>query len=222
MSDPVPYTSAFLIGMLGGTHCIGMCGGIMNALSFAMPAEKRNARQAAPFLLLYNLGRIASYGAAGAMVGALGWWLEGGPIMRIAAGLMLVAMGLYLAGWWRGLVHLEKLGGHLWKYLQPIGKRMMPVTRPWQALALGAIWGWLPCGLVYSSLAWAATMANWQQSMLLMLSFGLGTLPVMLLTGAFAHQVKSWIQKTAVRNAAALLVIAFGVWTIAWSLAHHH
>ncbi|WP_455205661.1 sulfite exporter TauE/SafE family protein, partial [Kaarinaea lacus] len=142
------------------------------------------------------------------------------PALRLFAGLMMVAMGLYLAGWWRGLVYVEKLGGYVWKYLQPIGNHLMPVTHAWQALLLGVIWGWLPCGLVYSTLTLSATAAHWQQSSLIMFSFGLGTLPVMLLTGAFAHQVKTWIQKRSVRNVAAVLVIGFGVWTIGWVVYH--
>ena len=214
--DPLSYTTAFIIGLLGGAHCIGMCGGIMNALSFAIPEQQRNVRQVTPILLLYNLGRILSYAIAGAIVGLLGGYLQKtgsqvGPTLRIIAGLMLIAMGLYLAGWWRGLTYLEKLGGYLWKYLQPIGNRLMPVTKPSQAALLGIIWGWLPCGLVYSTLTWSATSTSWQQSALIMFSFGLGTLPAMLLTGAFAHQVKVWIQKASVRNIAALLVIGFMV-----------
>ena len=231
MNESLSFTSAFLIGLLGSAHCIGMCGGIMNALSFAVPAEQlqvnqlRQVRRVAPILLLYNLGRIFSYSVAGAIVGGLGWWLQTtgnqmGPVLRIFAGLMMIAMGLYLASWWRGLVYLEKLGGHLWKYLQPIGNRLMPVTKPWQALLLGTLWGWLPCGLVYSTLTLSVSAGNWQQSSLIMLSFGLGTLPVMLLTGAFSHQVKVCIQNSAVRNIAALLVIGFGVWTIAWVVYH--
>jgi sulfite exporter TauE/SafE len=225
MTDPISLSSAFIIGLLGGAHCIGMCGGIMNALSFAIPEQQRRPRQVLPILLLYNLGRIVSYGLAGALMGALGAWLMThaaplGPTLRIIAGLMLVAMGLYLAGWWRGLVYVEQAGTRLWKHLQPLGNRLMPVTRPGQALLLGALWGWLPCGLVYSTLTLAATAASWQQSALIMVSFGLGTLPVMLLSGAFAHRLKRWMQQAAVRHAAALLIIVFGLWTLLWPLLH--
>ncbi len=225
IDEPLTYTAAFVVGLLGGAHCIGMCGGIMNALSFAIPEQQRTIRQVTPILLLYNIGRIFSYTLAGAIVGLLGGYLQQmgsqvGPALRIFAGLMLVAMGLYLAGWWRGLIHLEKLGGYLWKYLQPIGNRLMPVTKPQQAIVLGLIWGWLPCGLVYSALTWSATSMHWQQSALIMFCFGAGTLPAMILTGAFAHQVKMWIQKSSVRNIAALLVIGFGIWTMAWVFYH--
>lgn len=226
MNDPaITLTSAFIIGLLGGAHCIGMCGGIMNALSFAMPDAQRKPRSALPTLLLYNVGRIFSYSVAGAMVGGLGMLLQGpvgilGPGLRIFAGLMLIAMGLYLAGWWRGLVHVERLGGHVWKHLQPLGNKLMPVTRPSQALMLGALWGWLPCGLTYSTLTLAVSTGSWQQAAWVMASFGLGTLPVMLVSGVFAHQLKGWVQHKRVRSIAGILVIGFGVWTIATPLSH--
>ncbi len=226
MNDPtITLTSAFIIGLLGGAHCIGMCGGVMNALSFAMPDAQRKPRSALPTLLLYNVGRIFSYSIAGALVGGLGMLLQGpigilGPGLRIFAGLMLIAMGLYLAGWWRGLVHGERLGGHVWKRLQPLGNRLMPVTRPSQALMLGALWGWLPCGLTYSTLTLAISTGSWHQAALVMASFGLGTLPVMLASGVFAHQLKGWVQNKMVRSIAGIMVMAFGVWTIASPLSH--
>lgn len=227
MNDPViTISSAFIIGLLGGVHCVGMCGGIMNALSFAIPNPPQSKSRSSLTLVLYNLGRIFSYSLAGAMIGGLGMLLQGpvgilGPGLRIFAGLMMIAMGLYLAGWWRGLTHLESLGNHvLWRHVQPITNQLMPVTKSWQALLLGMLWGWLPCGLVYSTLTLAGAIGQWQQSALIMASFGLGTVPVMLLTGAFATQFKAWIQKTAVRSIAALLVIAFGIWTMAPPLIH--
>ena len=220
----ITFSSAFIIGLLGGVHCVGMCGGIMNALSFAMTKQPRS--RTFMILLLYNLGRVASYTLAGVLIGALGMLLQGpvgilGPGLRIFAGLMMIAMGLYLAGWWRGLTHLEALGNRvLWRHIQPITSKLMPVTKNSQALLLGALWGWLPCGLVYSTLTLAGSVGDWRQSALIMASFGLGTVPVMLLTGAFAQQFKTWIQKAALRNIAALLVISFGIWTLAPPLLH--
>jgi hypothetical protein len=233
MNDPViSITAAFVIGLLGSVHCVGMCGGIMNALCFAMPKQTQSKTRTSLTLVLYNLGRVFSYSLAGAMVGGIGMLLQGpdgilGSGLRIFAGLMMIAMGLYLAGWWRGLVHLESLGNHvIWRHIQPVTNRLMPVTKAWQALLLGMLWGWLPCGLVYSTLTLAGAAAQWQQSALIMAGFGLGTVPVMLLTGVFAVQFKAWIQKAAIRNIAALLIIAFGIWTISPPLLHvvggHH
>ena len=226
MPDTLYYvTAAFMVGLLGGAHCVGMCGGIMNALVFAVPENMRSTRKVLPIVLLYNLGRITSYALAGFIIGWLGSWMQfiaspSGIALRILAGVMMIAMGLYIAGWWKGLSHLEKVGGVFWKYLQPIGNRFMPVTRAWQALFLGMVWGWLPCGMVYSALTLSAGVSYGPESALVMIAFGLGTLPVMVLTGAFANKVKAVVQKAAVRNVAALLVIGFGVWTLATPLSH--
>lgn len=229
MNEGVSITSAFTIGLLGGVHCIGMCGGIVNALSFAISDKKPVKLRITTILLLYNTGRIFSYSIAGAVIGGMGWWLQGkhqfiGTGLRIFAGLMLVAMGLYLAGWWRGLTHLEKMGGSVWKYIQPVAVRMMPVSNGRQAFMLGMLWGWLPCGLVYSTLIFAATAADWQQSTIIMACFGLGTLPSLLISGVMAHQLKEVVQKVIVRNVVALFVIVFGIWTLITPIVHlnHH
>jgi hypothetical protein len=219
MTDPITYSAAFLIGLLGGAHCVGMCGGIMGALVMAVPAEKRNAGQLFPMLLCYNIGRISSYCIAGGILGAFGWLLadqfaHAGIILRTFAGLMLVAMGLYLASWWSGLRHLEKAGGALWQKIQPMVKRLMPVETPLHALMIGTLWGWLPCGLLYSALVWAAASANWQEAMNLMLFFGLGTLPAVMATGMFLDKIRSIVQSKGIRSGAAVLVILYGVWTL--------
>lgn len=224
--------AAFVLGILGGMHCLGMCGGIVNALVFA-GGEDRPVRTGV--LLLYNLGRIGSYTLAGALIGGLGLLLQGpdalfGPGLRIFAGLMMIAMGLYLGGWWRGLVLLEQLGNKLvWRHLQPYASRLMPGHGAGSALMLGMLWGWLPCGLVYSTLTLAGSLADWRQSALVMAAFGAGTLPVMLLTGLLAARVRAWLRESAVRWSAAILIIGFGVWTlwlpvqyVAGVTSHHH
>ena len=162
MADLLPLLiSALILGLLGGGHCLGMCGGLMGALTMAIPAEQRNRRL--QLLLAYNIGRISSYALAGLLVGLAGWAIGNSPaalLLRALAGILLVCMGLYLAGWWSGLTRIEALGRHLWRHLQPLTRRLMPVTSVPQALFLGAIWGWLPCGLVYSSLLWAASQGS--------------------------------------------------------------
>ncbi|MCF6339069.1 MAG: sulfite exporter TauE/SafE family protein, partial [Gammaproteobacteria bacterium] len=146
MNDPViSITTAFVIGLLGSVHCVGMCGGIMNALCFAMPKQPQSKTRISLTLFLYNLGRVFSYSLAGAMIGGIGMLLQGpdgmlGSGLRIFAGLMMIAMGLYLAGWWRGLVHLESFGNHvIWRHIQPVTNKLMPVTKAWQALLLGML-----------------------------------------------------------------------------------
>ncbi len=129
-------------------------------------------------LLAYNLGRILSYACAGLLIGLAGWAVANSPaamFLRILAGLLLIAMGLYLAGWWSGLTRIESLGRGLWRHIQPVANRLLPVSNVPRALLLGALWGWLPCGLVYSTLLWSASQGNALDSALLMLAFGLGT-----------------------------------------------
>nr|WP_215730834.1 sulfite exporter TauE/SafE family protein [Pseudomonas lalucatii] len=218
--------SALILGLLGGGHCLGMCGGLMGALTLAIPAERRARRLR--LLLGYNLGRILSYATAGLLLGLAGWALASSPAalaLRVLAALLLIAMGLYLAGWWSGLTRIEALGGGLWRRIQPLTRRFMPVDSPAKALLLGALWGWLPCGLVYSTLLWAASQGDALDSAVLMLGFGLGTLPVLLATGMAAERLTALLRRRGVRTAGGLLVILFGLWTLPgphqhWLMGH--
>ncbi len=217
----VTLAAAFMLGLLSSAHCVGMCGGIMGALALAIPASERRRR--ALLLLSYNLGRILSYTLMGILAGLFVDALAGSggvPWLRLLAGLLLIAMGLYLGNWWRGLVLLERGGSYLWRYLQPVGRRLMPVTRLPQALALGAIWGWLPCGLVYTALAYATTQAQAFNAGAVMLAFGLGTLPAVLATGLAAQRLTQLLRRPRLRWSFALLIIVFGLWTIAVPATH--
>jgi len=218
--------SALILGLLGGGHCLGMCGGLMGALTLAIPPEQRGRRLR--LLLAYNVGRILSYACAGLLLGLAGWAVASSPAalaLRVLAALLLIAMGLYLAGWWSGLTRIEALGRGLWRHIQPVASRLLPVSSLPRALLLGALWGWLPCGLVYSTLLWAASQGNAGYSAALMLAFGLGTWPVLLATGLAAEQVNSLLRRRSVRMAGGLLVILFGVWTLPgphqhWLMGH--
>lgn len=218
--------SALVLGLLGGGHCIGMCGGLMGALTLAIPAEQRQRRL--QLLLAYNLGRIFSYTLAGLLLGAAGWALAESPVaaaLRIVAGLLLIVMGLYLAGWWSGLTRIEGVGRLLWRHIEPLARRLLPVRNAARALLLGGLWGWLPCGLVYSTLLWAASQGNALDSALLMLAFGLGTLPVLLATGLAAERLTALLRRRGIRIAGGVLVILFGLWTLpgphqAWLMGH--
>ena len=219
--------AAFLLGLFSSAHCVGMCGGIMGALSMAIPAGAKVRRWL--ILLGYNLGRVFSYALMGVIVGLFAHQITesgGAQWLRWLAGALLIAMGLYLANWWRGLTYLETAGRYLWAYLQPLGKALMPVNNLPKAIALGAIWGWLPCGLVYSALAYAMAQGNSLGGGLIMLAFGLGTLPAVLATGLAAQQLARLLQRRHIRWSFAVVVILFGLWTI-WGGGfgghqHHH
>ena len=225
-NDPEILLSAFLLGFLGSTHCLGMCGGLASALGLntqSAPAQNKTIasshQSSFPTLLLaYNLGRITSYCIAGLIVGLAGFWLSQQlaalNLLRYLAGIMLILMGLYLAQWFNGIAFTEKLGSKLWPFIQPLGKRFMPVNSVRDAIAVGMVWGWLPCGLVYSAMIWASLEASVIGSMLIMLFFGLGTLPAMLASGYFAQSLGNFIKQRCFRSSAGLMMIGFGVWSL--------
>ncbi|WP_447957216.1 sulfite exporter TauE/SafE family protein [Vreelandella sp. EE7] len=222
--DLPPLAAALVFGLLGGAHCIGMCGGIMSALAFAVPPSMRSPARMTGLLLGYNLGRVSSYMLAGALAAGLGTLVSLAPAARLTlqvfAAVMLILMALYIANWWKGLLALEALGRRLWRHIEPMGRRLMPVVHLPQAFALGALWGWLPCGLVYSMLAWSMASASPAQGALLMGAFGLGTLPALLATGFAARTLAGLIRHPATRVVAALLIIGFALYQL-WALFPH-
>ena len=204
------FFALFLVGLLGGTHCVGMCGGIVGALSMGGGRWSLH--------LAYNTGRILSYGLAGALAGALGaasLGLAGQTTARLVlyvfANLMLVALGLYLLGVTALLAPIERLGGRLWTRLQPFTRRFLPVRQVRQAFPLGILWGFIPCGLVYSVYTAALLSGSAGRGAGLMLAFGLGTLPNLLLAGMAFKHFRDITRHSRVRMGAGLLVIAFGV-----------
>lgn len=208
------YIAVFLIGLLGGTHCIGMCGGIVSALTVQLPGKSRSDW---PLHLGYNLGRIASYTAAGAAMGALGTvgmlFNDVLPIqmgLYVLANLMLVALGLYLTGFTRFLTPVERLGHKLWSRIQPLTKRFLPARSVSQAVPLGMLWGFFRAGL-YSVLATALVTGSASRGAMLMLAFGLGTLPNLLLAGMLLKRLRDYTRSKTIRLAAGLVVLGFGV-----------
>jgi sulfite exporter TauE/SafE len=209
------YIAVFLVGLLGGTHCMAMCGGIVGALTVGTPPGRRHW----PLHLAYNLGRISSYALAGAALGAIG---SAGLLLNdalpvqmalyVLANLMLVALGLYLIGVPQGLTFLERGGQKIWARIQPLTRRFLPATSVSRALPLGMLWGFLPCGMVYSVLTTALLTGSALRGAGLMLAFGLGTLPNLLLAGFLLRRFRDVVQGRAVRLVSGLLVLGFGVW----------
>ena len=221
--------AAFMIGLLGSTHCIGMCGGIVGALTMGLPeATRQSSLKLLPYLLTYNAGRLFSYSLAGLIIGLLSssmsefFQIGRFPVGGIVGGLFMVALGIYIGGWLQTMKYLEQLGGHFWRLIEPFGRRIMPVKTPVQALGLGLLWGWLPCGLVYSTLALAATAGDAVQSMMLMLAFGVGTLPMLLMMGGFAEKLQRFTRNKWTRYIAGILLIAFGAMILTKALGGGH
>ena len=219
MENPITYTSAFLLGLFSTIHCIGMCGGIIGALSLSLPAQIRTDKpRMLMFVTTYNIGRIFSYCLAGLVAGAIGTGVlasvgfdQGHAVLRALGVAMMIAIGLYLAGWVPQLAVVEKIGIPVWKKLEPLGRRLLPVATLPKALAYGIIWGWLPCGLVYFVLVWALTAGNAVQGALTMLAFGLGTLPTLLTTGFMTSWLTRFARSSTARQLVGVLIIAMAI-----------
>lgn len=214
-----PLIAAFIIGLFSTLHCLGMCGGIMGALTLSLAPEVRTQRhRLLPFLIAYNSGRILSYALAGALLGTLGSGLYavisprlGHWVLQILAAVLLTGVGLYLAGWFPRFAMLERVGLPLWRRLEPYGRRLLPVRSPFQALLYGTIWGWLPCGLVYTTLLWTLTAGGPVEGALFMAAFGAGTLPTVLAAGMLAQWVTRLRRQVYIRKAAGVLLIAMAI-----------
>lgn len=212
------YITAFLLGLFSTVHCLAMCGSVIGALTLSLPIEIReNQRSMLPYVLNYNIGRILSYTLAGFIVGLLSAPLveiNGHTVLRYLSIIVMMGMGLYLAGWFPKFAYMERIGAPIWRWLQPIGHKLLPVRRLPQAFMLGAVWGWLPCGLVYAALAVAATVGEPGKASLVMLSFGLGTLPAVMGAGLFTGLLASLAKAKHMRQAAGLLIIAMAMVTL--------
>lgn len=220
------YFVAFITGLLGGVHCFGMCGGIVGALTLGSSDLNQQNKQIKShsklvILLGYNVGRISGYVVSGLIVAGLSATLvdltgidDLKKILSIVASLFMIALGLYLAGLWRGLAKIEIVGSILWKRIQPFTKHFMPVRTLQQAIPLGFLWGWLPCGLVYTALTWTLSAGSAIEGGLIMLAFGVGTLPNLLAMGVLAERLSAWVRNPTVRLISGLLVVGLGVLTL--------
>jgi sulfite exporter TauE/SafE len=198
-----------------------MCGGIVGALSSGLAPGIRSSRwRFLSTLLAYNGGRIISYGLAGLLLGLLGQQVGAlkifgsFPVGRVVGGVFMILFGFYLAGWWHALLLLEKAGAQLWKHVEPLGRRFIPVHGSGQALMLGLVWGWLPCGMVYAVLALALTSGSVLYGGLVMLVFGLGTLPLMVSMGFAIGTLTRVLQGRILRTLAGVTVMLFGLYTL--------
>ncbi|SDX41166.1 hypothetical protein SAMN04515617_103257 [Collimonas sp. OK242] len=230
----------FLIGLFGSIHCVGMCGGIVSALSVAAAPSATPSARVIPLRLVtvgkmpepsdqtyfmhlsrvfaYNSGRLFSYALAGTIAGGMAQSVRAltslSSLQIVAywlANLILIALGLHLMDAWRGLRRLEALGQIVWRRLQPAIKFLLPMDSPAKALMLGAVWGWLPCGMVYSVLLTAMLSGDAVSGAKVMLAFGLGTLPMLLTLGMLGMRLKSWLQDRRVRITGGLIVLLFGL-----------
>lgn len=213
-------TESFLlavgIGLAGAGHCLGMCGGIAAALSF------RRAPSAS-LTASYHSGRIVSYAALGALAGGAAGAIDLAPwtiSLRILAGVLMILMGFSIAGLWQAVKVLERAGAKLWKPIQKMGASLIPIQKNYQALLLGGCWGLMPCGLIYSALAWSATAANAIESALLMAAFGIGTLPAMVSASIGVGHIQQLLRSLQFRRTVGILLIFAGSWSLYQLISH--
>jgi len=210
---------AFLLGLASTLHCWGMCGGILAAFTLGIPGPGVvNSGLRGLLIAGFNLGRVISYVLGGLLAGAIGNAFVLLPLraplyvaLQVLAGMILVITALRLGGWIRSGAWIETAGARLWRSLQPWCRALLPVDRLWRALALGALWGWIPCGLVYSALTWSAASADPVAGAATMLAFGAGTLPGMLAAGLAGSQISTRLANPALRQGLAAMLILAGV-----------
>ncbi|WP_439106338.1 sulfite exporter TauE/SafE family protein [Congregibacter sp.] len=208
--------AAFGIGLAGAGHCLGMCGGIAAAINLG-------GNRGTLTTVAYHTGRLSSYAALGALLGALAGSInlaQWTMVLRYLAALLLIGMGLSIADWWRGMSVLESVGAKLWKPLQRLSSRLLPVRHWFQGYLLGLCWGLMPCGLIYSALAWSATAQDAARSGLLMLAFGAGTLPAMLSTSFGAAKAQSLLRRRGLKLLIAIFLILSGIWSLLMTWNH--
>ena len=226
--DPAALSlgAAFVAGLAGSGHCLGMCGGIAGALAMRRPQAAFGTKFG--YALAYNLSRITSYAVAGALAGLLGRTLLNAvdvkPLsiaFRVVAGAIMIAAATQLVFGWRLLGPLESAGSGLWRRIAPWAGRQGQSGGLGGAIGLGLAWGWLPCGMTYSMLLLAATTASVTTGAAVMLAFGLGTLPSMVTaTVAFERMARLLSSRATLRNVAGALLLAFGLYTAGSALAH--
>jgi sulfite exporter TauE/SafE len=213
------YLVAFIMGLFSSMHCIGMCGSIIGTLTLSLSPDIRNNKKLLlPFVFNYNFGRITSYTIAGAFAGVIEALLtmhlgetHGHRVLQLLSAAIMASAGLYIAGWFPRFAYIEKAGTHIWKKIEPYGRKLIPVKSRTQAYLFGMVWGWLPCGLVYAALTLAVTAGDVSKSALTMLAFGLGTLPAVMGVGIMTSILTRLSRMQRFKQAIGLFMIALAL-----------
>jgi sulfite exporter TauE/SafE len=230
----ITLSAAFVAGIAGSAHCFSMCGGLAGALGMRSRVTATSPSAAFANALSYHVGRLGGYAVTGAICGSIGATLQAvldlarvGAALRIASGVLLMLIALRILSPWNPLRWLETFGAKFWRRLQPYTLGAGKLTGHTQAIALGLLWGWLPCGLVYSMSLLAALGGHASNGAAILFVFGLGTLPSMLTSTVLASQMQRLLKRRWPRFASGTLLLLFGAWMIWVSIpasghAHHH
>ncbi len=208
--------AAFIAGFLGSGHCFGMCGPVVVLLEKTAREDGRWLRRVAQ-----NVGRLGFYVVLGTVAGAVGTVLTtvaGVDIMlrllRLLAAGLVIAIGLNLLFDLRLLAFVERAGGAAWAHMAPLAKRFVPADTLWRSLAAGFVWGALPCGLVYSVVALAATTGDAAGGAATMFAFWAGTAPALLSAGYAASAIGRLHAQRWLRRASGALLIGIGLFAL--------
>jgi len=229
-TGPMSLFAAFVAGAAGSVHCLAMCGGLSGALGMRARRSGAGAGKAFAHTVTYQAGRISSYCIAGALVGAFGGLLQSAAdfnrvaaISRVVAGVVLVLAAVGVLFEWRPLRPMEILGGRVWSRMAPLA-RSIPSSGLRGALLLGMVWGWLPCGLIYSMLLVAALAGGAAQGAATMLSFGIGTAPTVVAAALLSGLASRAAMTRGLNVAAGSLLLLFGLLTMLapFDVLSHH
>jgi sulfite exporter TauE/SafE len=212
-------SAALIAGLAGSVHCVAMCGGLAGALGMRRSACPGSWRASIRDAGLHHAGRLAGYSLAGALFGWLGVTLQTvvnlpllTVITRVAAGILLVLVAARILFGWNTLAGIERLGAHFWRSIRPLAGRAASSRSSAGSFLLGLLWGWLPCGLVYSMLLFAAMSGHAVSGAGIMLAFGLGTLPAMLASSVLSSHIARRLSQPGTRQAIGALLLVFGIW----------
>ncbi|MFM1827403.1 MAG: hypothetical protein RLY67_784 [Pseudomonadota bacterium] len=226
-----PWT-ALLIGLWSSGHCVAMCGGLAMAAGHQSRLSLQAPVRQGIELLSWQLGRVLSYSLMGLIAGGFGaYFLQGlgMDLLRrlgmVVANLLLIGLGLHLTRWSSWILWLEALGQPIWRWVAPLAQRSLTpqaeglihpprplISKCSTALKAGALWGWLPCGLVYSMLITASVTGSPGTGALWMLAFGLGTIPALWTVSTASGRLLRSMQSDRVRVGIGIAIIGFGVW----------
>ena len=208
--------SAYLIGLAGSIHCIGMCGPMVGL----MESSIADAHSPLWRRVAYHVGRLVFYvllGAGVASIAGVGMnssWGSGVALtLRFISVIVIAALALQLLRGKKTGGALERIGQQLWQRISPLARFVLPMSTPTKSLAAGMLWGAVPCGMVYSVVTLAATSASALSAAAIMMAFWSGTLPTLLTLGFGAQRVNSPRLRT-LTGAALMLVALFSIYTL--------
>ena len=225
MSLLVATVAAFAAGLAGAAHCLAMCGVISVTLARTSPPR-------VGFVVARQLGRVSAYTFAGAVIGGIGQtllFIGHSGLLRLALQLLFALSWLWLAARLLKpnlrLPWVSTFAGRLWQRLQPWTRNFLPATTPARAFALGALWGFMPCGLSYAMLAIAATQGSALGGAAIMAAFGIASTFALgaldLGVGRVDRIGRSpWLRRTGAAIALALAVLS--VWVPYRHRGHAH